>query len=191
MAAKNTKSKVVKTAKLQPLVEDVSVKSSKKVSYLYMVIILLLVALVGLGVFGYFKYRQLTKENSRLSSDNQRLSNPEESAKTEIARLKSDIAKLVEVPSGEEPTIATVTEIGKLKDNPFYAKAENGDKVFIYAMAKKAFIYRPRTNKIIEVAAINPQDETSLKQDGIKDSSNDLTKSPTSTNSETAPPPTE
>lgn len=191
MAAKNTKSKVVKTAKLQPLVEDVSVKSSKKVSYLYMVIILLLVALVGLGVFGYFKYRQLTKENSRLSSDNQRLSNPEESAKTEIARLKSDIAKLVEVPSGEEPTIATVTEIGKLKDNPFYAKAENGDKVFIYAMAKKAFIYRPRTNKIIEVAAINPQDETSLKQDGIKDSSNDLTKSPTSTNSETAPPSTE
>ena len=191
MAAKNTKSKVVKTAKLQPLVEDVSVKSSKKVSYLYMVIILLLVALVGLGVFGYFKYRQLTKENSRLSSDNQRLSNPEESAKTEIARLKSDIAKLVEVPSGEEPTIATVTEIGKLKDNPFYAKAENGDKVFIYAMAKKAFIYRPRTNKIIEVAAINPQDETSLKQDGIKDSSNDPTKSPTSTNSETAPPSTE
>ncbi len=191
MAAKNTKSKVVKTAKLQPLVEDVSVKSSKKVSYLYMVIILLLVALVGLGVFGYFKYRQLTKENSRLSSDNQRLSNPEESAKTEITRLKSDIAKLVEVPSGEEPTIATVTEISKLKDNPFYAKAENGDKVFIYAMAKKAFIYRPRTNKIIEVAAINPQDETSLKQDGIKDSSNDPTKSPTSPSSETAPPPTE
>lgn len=50
----------------------------------------------------------------------------------------------------ETPTIATVSDITKLQGQPFFAKAQNGDKVYVYSNAKKAILYRPSENKIIE-----------------------------------------
>ncbi|MGI9118277.1 MAG: hypothetical protein ACR2IQ_01895, partial [Minisyncoccia bacterium] len=42
-----------------------------------------------------------------------------------------------------------------LKDQPFFAKAVKGDKVLIYAQAKKAFLYSTTMNKILDVAPLN------------------------------------
>ena len=65
------------------------------------------------------------------------------------------VAALIELPAGEDPTIVTITDKTKLADQPFFAPAENGDIVLIYATAKKAYLYRPSTNKIIDVAPLN------------------------------------
>mgnify|MGYP001224106626 CR=1 FL=1 len=135
-------------------------RKNKKIRNLYIVIAVLAVALVGGSVFGYTQYREVANENKRLS-------NPEESAKLETERLKAQIAKLVDVPADEEPTIATVVDIGKLKNQPFFAKAENGDKVFMYSNAKKAILFRPSTGKVIELAPINNQEQTPDKQEGV------------------------
>lgn len=59
------------------------------------------------------------------------------------------------VGEGEEPTIATITDREKLKDQAFFARAENGDKVLIYAQAKKAFLYSVKTGKVLEIAPVN------------------------------------
>ena len=59
------------------------------------------------------------------------------------------------LPTGETPTIATVTDASKLKDQAFFTNAVTGDKVLIYTNAKKAFLYRPSTNKIINIAPVN------------------------------------
>ena len=40
----------------------------------------------------------------------------------------------------------------KLKAQPFFAKAQDYDQVLIFEKAKKAILYRPSTNKLIEVA---------------------------------------
>jgi len=73
----------------------------------------------------------------------------------ETNKLVADVGKLLVLPEGETPTIATVSDLEKLKSQPFFANAKNGDKVLIYTNAKKAILYDPVAHKIIEVAPIN------------------------------------
>ena len=65
------------------------------------------------------------------------------------------VGKLVVLPSGEQPTLATVSDAAKLQGQPFFANAANGDKVLVYNKAKKAILYRPSINKIVEMAPLN------------------------------------
>jgi hypothetical protein len=51
--------------------------------------------------------------------------------------------------------VATVSDASKLQSQQFFAKAQNGDKVLIFTNAKRAVLYRPSTNKVIEYAPVN------------------------------------
>lgn len=73
----------------------------------------------------------------------------------ETDKLISEVGKLIALPSDEKPTVATITDIDKLRDQPFFANARNGDRVLIYTNAKKAFLYRPSEKRILEVGAVN------------------------------------
>ncbi len=99
---------------------------------------LLLVALCVAGYF-YYQYRQSPKVQSA----------------EEIKNLKEEIGKIFELPMDEEPTLATVTDREKLAEQPFFQKAENGDKVLIYSNSGRAVLYRPSQKKIIDVTAVN------------------------------------
>lgn len=81
--------------------------------------------------------------------------NPEQAASYEIEKIAGEVGKLIDLPQGETPTIATVTDPQKLNDQAFFEKAEVGDKVLIYNNAKKAILYRQSTKKVLEVAPIN------------------------------------
>jgi len=83
------------------------------------------------------------------------LKNPTQTAKVEVKEMVEKVEKLIELPKDETPTIATVSDLSKLKNQSFFANAKKYDKIFIYTKAKKAYLYRPSENKIIEVAAIN------------------------------------
>lgn len=120
---------------------------------LAVIIVLLVGFLIGGGVIGYQKYDALQKENAKLS-------NPAEAQKVETDQIKAKVAKLIDLPKDEEPTIATVVDASKLKKQDFFKKAMNGDKVLLFAQAKKAILYRESTNKIIEVAPINLGEST-------------------------------
>jgi hypothetical protein len=73
----------------------------------------------------------------------------------EVENLVKEVGKLIALPEDEDPTIATVTDVEAAKDQPFFAKAQNGDKVLIYTNARKAILYRPSENRIIEVGLVN------------------------------------
>jgi len=96
-------------------------------------IFICLVAAVAAAGYFYWQNRKLT------------------AAAREIGQVTAQVGKLFELPD-EQPTLATVTEKEKLQAQEFFQKSENGDKVLIFPNAKKAILYRPSTNKIIEVS---------------------------------------
>lgn len=105
------------------------------------VVVVILVA----GGFFYFRSTQAPKPTPQSPQQTQE----------EVKRLVAEVGKLVELPQGEDPTVATVTDVNKLKDQPFFQKAKNGDKVLIYTNARKAYLYSPTLKKILDVAPIN------------------------------------
>lgn len=81
------------------------------------------------------------------------LQNPTEAAKEENKKLIEKVGKLILLPE-EDASIATIADIDKLKDQAFFAKAKKGDKVLVFTNAKKAILYDPLANKILEVAPL-------------------------------------
>lgn len=81
--------------------------------------------------------------------------NPQEAAKKETAEVMAKVGKLMVLPLGETPTLATVSDPEALKDQVFFALAQKGDKVLIYSQSKKAILYSVELNKIIDVAPLN------------------------------------
>lgn len=117
-------------------------------------LIVIVVAIVGGG--GYFGYYYYTKYQAVKK-------NPDIITKEETNWLVDQVGKLMTLPSDEVPTIATVIDKDKLKDQSFFANSQNGDKVLVYTKAKKAILYRPNTNKIVEVGPVN----TDQAADGV------------------------
>lgn len=75
--------------------------------------------------------------------------------KDETAALVAEIGQHLELPADETPTLATIADSEKVKSQEFFKNAQNGDKVLLYGKSGKAILYRPSTNKVIEVATIN------------------------------------
>lgn len=73
----------------------------------------------------------------------------------ELEQTIKMVSKHLVLPTNETPTMATVSDPEKLKDQPFFVNAKKGDKVLIYANSQKAILYDPVADKIVEVAPIN------------------------------------
>ena len=95
-------------------------------------VVLLLLALLAAG---YFAYRSMFA--------------PEALKRREVAKWVEIIGGSVELPRGESPTLATVTNEEKLDGQAFFREAKNGDKILIYPRAAKAYLYRPGTGKLV------------------------------------------
>src|SRR5260370_34572574 len=113
----------------------------------WLMITFLAVALIAITVGAYF-YTQYNSLNNILK-------NPNVAVEKQTKQLTDQVGKLMMLPTDEQPTIATVTDASKLKDQPFFKNAKNGDKVLIYVKARKAILYDPTKNVIVDVAPVN------------------------------------
>lgn len=102
---------------------------------------------IGFATAGYFFLQYQNVKNQ--------LANPANFTQTETKNLLAKLGKLIELPENEIPTIATISDRERLQNQPFFTNAKNGDKLVIYTNAKKAIIYDPVANKIIDVAPVN------------------------------------
>lgn len=120
-------------------------KKSVRIGSRLVTIILVVLVLAGFAATGYLLW-----QNNRLQSDPNSL----QKAQTNQANaLKDKVSKLISVPN-ETPIVATVSDKEKLKDQPFFADAQNGDYILMFPQAKKAYIYRESENKLINVGPI-------------------------------------
>src|SRR3989338_957014 len=72
----------------------------------------------------------------------------------EVNKLLERVSEHIVLPSDERPNIATVNNPESLKNQPFFANAKNGDVVLLYPNSRKAILYDPVLNKILEVAPL-------------------------------------
>ena len=105
-------------------------------------IIILLVIIVALVAGGWY---YLSKRNA----------DPAVVAQAELDDTIAAVGRLMILPEGDTPTLATVSDPEQLKGQPFFANAEVGDRVLVYPATKKVILYSPSRNKIIEVGTLN------------------------------------
>ncbi len=128
---------------------------SKNVFYInkkffYLIVLFFIAAIIAGSSYFYIKYQNSKKL----------LNQPTAVSQDEEKNILASVGLLMELPKNENPTIATISNLEKLKSQPFFNNAKNGDKVLIYTKAKKAILYRPSVNKIIEVSSLNLGDSS-------------------------------
>lgn len=124
-------------------------KSRKKLSPKALFLTLLLIAAFASSFYLYQQWQQTVKQLDSLKKT------PAVAGQEELKTVIDKVSTFITLPDGETPTLATITDVDKLKDQPFFANAQNGDKILIYAGAKKAYLYSPKINKLVDVAPVN------------------------------------
>ncbi len=109
-------------------------------------VVFLIVFLIGAGGVYY-----IAKTKPQLLG----LSGNVSQTENEVNSLILEVGRLIVLPEGERPTVATVTDVDKVKDQLFFKNAQTGDKVLVYSQGKKAYLYRPSENKLVEVGSVN------------------------------------
>ena len=133
--------------RIKNFLKKFKLKDFRKKDYLKPANLIIVLAVITLGalVLSFYFYNEITVLNN----------NPQKAVQEETERLMRTVSQLIILPENQIPTVATVLDPEKLKDQPFFAKAKKGDKVLIYTNAKKAILYDPAGNKIIEVAPLS------------------------------------
>lgn len=142
------------------------------------VLITLLISLVVIGGAGYSTWRimQLRTEVADVQSSLADVNNELEALKSDIvtnpdtvvlglqqeknATILKEVGEVYAIPEDETPTIATVQDISKLTDQPFFDGAENGDILIVFDESGQAILYRPSEKKLVKVGPINIQENS-------------------------------
>jgi hypothetical protein len=104
---------------------------------------LTLAGLVGYSFSMYWDGQQKLKALERAE--------PQKFAELEAVGLVQRVKRHMLLPD-EVPLVNTVTDVGKLKVEPFYANASEGDKVLVFST--RAILYNPSRDQIIEIGFI-------------------------------------
>lgn len=117
---------------------------NKKITFLSSnrIIVILAVLLILAGSSTYYFYKKATFD-------------PQKQAQKELEVALENVGRHIMIPKGEVPSLATISDIAPLKGQAFFANAQVGDQVLIFPTSKKAILYSPSLDKLIEVAPVN------------------------------------
>lgn len=131
-----------------PQISRYSKRSSKLADTALLV---LLLASVALSIFAVYKYRLAAKKIDEIGKNLKQSAQSTSNSKVLIEK----VSRLILLPQNELPSIATINNVVLLqKQSSFYKDARNGDMLLIYFQAKKAFIYDPEQNIIVNTGPV-------------------------------------
>lgn len=118
-------------------------------------IVMVTLALAGVG-FMYYQYQKTASELKKVKTQIAvQSSTPKEPKEDEIKKIVAEIAKVARLPENEIPSVATITDVSKLKDQPFFKDAKNGDILLVFNTSGKAVLYDPKEKKIVDVTTLS------------------------------------
>lgn len=118
-------------------------------------IIIVCCIVATLVIVAYLNKKDIAIQFSKLRENVFPSTKSDEKINDEVAALLAQVGKLMILPEGEIPAVATVSDIDALVGQPFFKDAEVGDVVIIYSKAEKAILYNPREQKIVNVASLS------------------------------------
>lgn len=148
MSLENFNIDKVEIPRLKPMTDHTMRKIESYILKYNLIPSLIVGCLVGLLLAGYLLY-QFSQPYLFNAVANKAVLN-----KDEMKKLVEEIGKIAKLPQREEPSIATVTDINKLRDQPVFADSKNGDRVLLYTNAQKVVIYDPISRKIVNIAPL-------------------------------------
>lgn len=108
---------------------------------LIVILLILLIATAAVAVYFYREASIVKTDQGEVAAD--------------VKELIGRVSRHIVLPEDEVPTLATVSDPDRLKDQPFFANAKKGNQVLLYTVAKKAYLYDPVLDRLLEVAPIN------------------------------------
>ncbi len=115
------------------------------------ILLILLLASAIFFAFAFYTYWSVAQKADKISENNKQSSQLTKNSQALIEK----VGRLILLPKNEPPSIATINNVAQLqKDQPFYKDARNGDVMLIYFQAKKAYIYNPEANVIVNVGPV-------------------------------------
>jgi hypothetical protein len=115
---------------------------------------LLVVLLVLLAAWSYMLVQQKADLQKKVDADEKQIAqlnnNPAIVEQRKTQELVAKVMKLTDLPAGERPQAAVVSDSAALKKQySFFSSVQNGDDILFYYQAGKVIVYRPSTNKIV------------------------------------------
>lgn len=147
----------------EPVTAPLMKKSLPKKSKVKNVLALLLfLGVAGVGAYVFIDFSSLSAYMpDSLTKANGSSGEVPDDVVADVAALSEEVSDVIAavgrhilLPDGEEPTVATVSDPSKLKDQLFFKHAKAGDRVLIYTKAKMAYLYDPKRDILLEVAPI-------------------------------------
>lgn len=147
-----------------------------KITLIIVFIIFLVLSVSSTGAaYYYYRQNQVIRKN------------PQAATEMDNQAILKKIGAIMELPP-EKPSIATILDREKLKDQAFFQKAQNGDKVIIFEQARRVLLYRPDTGRVIDFAPLilDAQPSTSSSTTVTPNVTNKATLTPTQAPQKTA-----
>jgi len=127
------------------------------------------VLILAMGAGAVWAWQHYGLKASANGTDEVRVDAP---ATTELSteQLLAKVGTHIVLPVGETPTIASVVDADKLKqEQAFYRDVQNGDFVLIYPQAQKAFIYRDSTDVLVNVGPVYMNDTATTEEPVVEE----------------------
>lgn len=115
----------------------VAASSARQRRWVIIILSVLLVIMMAISIVLLVKYRRETDSNPA----------------TRQQQLTDQLSQVAEMPP-EQPVISSVLDRSKLTNPALTSRAKNGDQLFIFPKSKRLILYRPSTQKVVDMLNI-------------------------------------